>query len=66
MHFTEFQELLHINQDFYVSKIEQIPIEADLSKSTSMRMKLAWIASPRPDLVFELSQIAQVTRTMFE
>ena len=29
-------------------------------------MKLAWLANTRPDLAFEISQIAQVTRAMFD
>ena len=31
-----------------------------------MRMKLAWLANTRPDLTFEISQIAQVIRAMLD
>ena len=31
-----------------------------------MRMKLAWLANTRPDLIFQLSQIVQVTRSLSE
>ena len=58
--------MYHIHQDFYVSKIGKIPSDAEFSKFVSMRMKLAWLANTRPDIVFEILQIAQVTRAMYE
>ena len=65
MHITDNEGMLHIDQDFYISKIEQTPNGVELGKFASMRMRLAWIKSTRPDLVFEISQIAQVTRDIF-
>ena len=66
MHITESDNMCHIDQDFYMSKIEQIPSNAEFSKFASMRMKLAWLANTRPDIVLEISQIEQVTRAMYE
>ena len=40
MHIIESENLYHIDQDFYVSKIEQIPSDAEFSQFASMRMKL--------------------------
>ena len=31
-----------------------------------MRMKFAWKANTTPDIVFEISETAQVTRVMYE
>ena len=31
-----------------------------------MRMKVAWMANTRPDMQFEISQLAQVTQERFE
>ena len=54
MHITKSDNTYHIDQDFYISKIEQ------------MRIRLAWLANTRFDTVFENSQITLVTRTMYE
>ena len=66
MHITESDNMYHINQDFYESKIEQVPSDAEFSKFVSMEMRLEWLANTRPDIVFKISQIAQVTRAMYE
>ena len=42
MHITESDNIYHIDLDFYMSKIEQIPSDAEFSTFASMRMKLAW------------------------
>ena len=47
-------------------KIEHIYNEAELIKFTSLGMKLAYLVNSRLDLVFEISQIAQMTWTMIE
>ena len=46
--------------------IEQIPSNAEFSKFASMIMILVWLENTRPDTVFEISQIARVTRAMHE
>ena len=60
MYITESENMHHIDQDFYMSKIEHIPFDAEFSKFTSMRMKLAWLANTLPDVVFEISQTVQM------
>ena len=66
MHMTESDSLYHIEQDFYMSTTEQIPSDTEFSNFASMRMRVAWKANTRPRLVFEISQTAQVTRSMYE
>ena len=41
MHITESENMYHIDRDFCMSKIEQIPSNAEFCKFASMRMKLA-------------------------
>ena len=55
MHITESDNMYHIDIDFYMSKSEQIPSNAEFSTYASMRMKLAWLANIRPDVVLEIS-----------
>ena len=52
VHIIGSENMYHIDQDFYISKIEKIPSEAELSKFTFTRMKIAWLASKKPDTVF--------------
>ena len=66
MHITESGNMDHIDQGFYMRKIGQIPSNAEYSKFASFIMKLAWLTNTRPDIIFEISQIIQVTRTMNE
>ena len=66
MHITEYDNMYHIDQDFYISKIEQISSNAELSKIASMRMRLPCLANTRPNIVLEISKIAQVTRITYE
>ena len=65
MHITESENTYYINQDLYLSPIEQIPSDAEYSEFVSMRMKLAWLESTRPEIVFEILQTAQVARSMY-
>ena len=51
MHITESDNIKHIDQDLYMSKINQIPSKAELSKFASMRTKPPWLENPRPDIV---------------
>ena len=66
MHIPDFDSIVHIKQVFYMSKIEQISSDGESSKFASMRMKRAWVANTRPDIVFRISQISQVTLYMYE
>ena len=63
---TESDNMHHIDQDFYMNKVEQIPSNTEFSKLSSTRVRLAWLANTRPDIVFEISQIAQVTRAIMK
>ena len=60
MHVTESDIMHLIDQDFHWSKVEHIPSNNEFSKYASMRMKLAWLASTRSDVVFQISLIAQL------
>ena len=66
MHITESDNMYHRDQDLYMNKIEQIPYNAEFSKFASMRMRLAWLVNTRPNVVLEISLIAQVIRAMYE
>ena len=47
----ESDKMYYIDQDLYMSKIEQILSDADLTKFASIRMKLLWLADTKPNLV---------------
>ena len=66
MHVVESDNMYHIDKDFYMSRIEQILSDAEFSQFTSIRMKFTWLENTIPDIVFEISQIQQVTRSMYE
>ena len=66
MHIIESGSMYNIDQDFYMSKIEQIPTDDEFSKFDLMRMILEWLADTRSGVVLEISQIAQVTRAMYD
>ena len=53
------------DQDFNMSKIENIPSEAKISKLSSMRMEITWLANKRPAIVFKISKIEQVAWSMY-
>ncbi|CAN8072966.1 unnamed protein product [Agarophyton chilense] len=53
-------------QHSYLKKLEELPSDAKFSLFRSMRMKLAWLANTRPECLFQISQLAQVTETIFE
>lgn len=55
-----------IDQNAYLKKLECLPQDASFSHFRSMRMRLAWLSSSRPDCLFEISQLAQVTEANFE
>ena len=56
----------YIDQIDYLRKIECIPYDASFGHFRSMRMRLAWLSNSRPDCLFEISQLTQVTEKMFE
>ena len=52
-------------QHEYLRKLEELPLDASFSHFKSMRMKLAWLSNSRPDCLFEISQLAQVTDEIY-
>lgn len=49
----------------YLKQLEPLPLDATYVQFRSMHMKLTWLANTRPDLMFEISQLAQVTEEVF-
>lgn len=41
--------------------LEQLPLDSNFSYFRFMRMELGWIANKRPDLLFDIYQLEQVT-----
>ena len=54
-----------IDQLFYLKKLEELDQSSSFNDFRSMRMRLAWLANTRPDLQFEISQLAQITGQRF-
>ena len=57
--------IMQTSQISYMSKLEELESTATFSDFRSMRMKLAWLAHTRPDCLFEISHLAQITESMF-
>ena len=57
--------MLSIDQSFYLKKLEELPKDAAFPSFRSMRMRLAWMANSRPDICYAISQIAQITESIF-
>ena len=57
---------LELNQEEYMRKLRPMPTDGSYSEFASPRMKLAWLAHSRPDCMFDVSQMTQVTRERFE
>ena len=55
-----------LEQHQYLRKLEHLPLDATFSDFRSMRMRLAWLANTRPDCLLEISQLAQITKDVFE
>ena len=55
MHITEPESMYHTDQDFYMSKIEQILSDDEFSRFASMRMRLPWLANIRRKTLFQIS-----------
>lgn len=50
----------------YLRKLEELSSDCSFGAFCSMRIKLAWLSNTRPDCLFEISQLAQITEDMFE
>lgn len=58
--------VLQLQQHDYLSQITVLPEDASFSDLASTRMKLAWLSHSRPDCLFEISQLTQITKDVFE
>ena len=57
---------MSIDQTSYMRNLEELNSDSDFGQFRSMRMRLAWLSNTRPDLLFEISQCAQVTLERFK
>lgn len=53
------------SQSNYMHKLEELRHDATFTDFRSMRMKLAWLSHTRPDCLFIISQLAQITESNF-
>ncbi len=58
-------ENIFISQSHYLQKLSILPKEASFSDFRSMRMRLAWLSNSRPDCLFHISKLTQVTEKDF-
>lgn len=59
-------ERLTLDQKKYLRKLEELQDDANFSQFRSMRMKLGWLTNTRPDVLFEIAILAQVTDAQFK
>ena len=52
-------------QHEYLWRLDELPPDASFSHFRSIQMKLAWLSNTRPDCLFEISQLAQITEAKF-
>ena len=57
---------LMLDQLQYTRRLRPLPSDASFSQFASVRMQLMWLSHSRPDCLFEISQLTQVTRDMFD
>lgn len=55
-----------IGQQDYLRKLECLPSDSTLKRFRPMRIKLARLSKSRPDCLFEITQLVQVTVEMFQ
>ena len=55
-----------IDQNAYLKKLEELPLDSSLFSLRSGGMRLAWLSNTRPDCQFESSQIAQIREDIFD
>jgi len=58
--------VLEVNQHEYQQKLSRMPEDGSYRDFCSKRMQLAWLAHSRPDVLYEVSQLTQVTQSRFE
>ena len=59
MHVAQSDNMSHIDQDFFMSKTEQIPSDTEFSKFVSMKMRFANLPCTRLDIVFQIPNFSQ-------
>ena len=64
MLFTEAEDTLNIDLDFYLTNLTKPPMILNSRSLSLMWMKLAWLANTWPDLVFDIPQTVQVALCM--
>lgn len=57
---------VEISQKDYCEKLKLLPDDAAYSTLCSVRMQLAWLSHTRPDALYEISQLTQITRDRFD
>ena len=63
--FYDPENMLTQTQKHYLPKLEQLDNNATFTEFRSMRMKLAWLSHTRPDCLFQISSLAQITEQLF-
>ena len=53
------------HQNMFLRRLEHLPLYAMFMDFPSNRMHLACLAKTRPDCLFEISQLAQITEQLF-
>ena len=60
------QNFIQIDQRQYIQKLRPLPEDGTYKDLASLRMQLAWLSHSRPNLLFDVSQLTQVTEDAFE
>ena len=53
------------SQNNYMKKLEELNNDATFTEFRSMRMRLAWLSHTRPDCLYDISRLAQITESTF-
>ena len=56
---------VQLDQHRYVKMLRPLPEDGTYRDLASLRMQLAWLSHSRPDLLFEVSQLTQITADVF-
>lgn len=57
---------VQLDQHRYVEKLRPLSENGTYKDLASLRMQLAWLSHSRPDLLFEVSQLTQITSDAFD
>lgn len=56
---------LAMDRHEYLKELEELPLDSSFSHFRSMRMRLARLSNTRPDWLFDIAQLAQITEIVF-